>query len=436
MGGGRDLAVIRDLAGVPQPFHGGGAMGHVAHVGVARGVVEHAQILGDRRAGQRVVRGRQRQRHLQGAERGKIQLRIAPLQHLHAVEGVVLQRVHQFRLERRAAARGAEGAVAGGAAGAAGDLREFGRIEPAELIAVIFAVGGEGDVIDVEIEPHADRVGGDEIIDVAVLEHLHLRVARAGRQRAQHHGGAAMLSSDQFGDRVDLVGRKRHDRGAPRLAGDLAVAGEFELRQSRPGDDGRAGQQPLDDRAHGGRAQQQRLVAAAAVEDAVGEDVAALEIGGDLDFVDREKRHVEIPRHRLHGGDPEPRIPRFDLLFAGDQRDRLRPHARDDLVVDLARQQPQRQADQARGMRHHPLDRQMGLAGVGGPEHGGDAGAGSPFMREGRRESHIFQVFLLLLAFNIHCEPVGSARAAPSDDEFRQAIHEEVWIASSLRSSQ
>ena len=54
------------------------------------------------------------------------------------------------------------------------------------------------------------------------------------------------------------------------------------------------------------------------------------------------------------------------------------PRAIDDLVVDLARQQPQRQADHAGGMRQHPLDREMGLAGVGRPEHGGDAGAGSP----------------------------------------------------------
>ena len=92
---------------------------------------------------------------------------------------MTLERLHQFRLERIAPAGGAEGAVAGGASGAPGDLREFGRVEAAELIAVLFAVGGEGDVIDVEVEPHADRVGGDEIIDVAVLEHRHLRVARA-----------------------------------------------------------------------------------------------------------------------------------------------------------------------------------------------------------------------------------------------------------------
>ena len=66
---------------------------------------------------------------------------------------MVLQRVDEFRLERRAAAGGAKGAGAGGAAGAAGDLCEFRRIEPAELIAVILAVGGKRDVIDVEVSP-------------------------------------------------------------------------------------------------------------------------------------------------------------------------------------------------------------------------------------------------------------------------------------------
>ena len=203
-----------------------------------------------------------------------------------------------------------------------------------------------------------------------------------------------MLALYQLGDGVDFIGRERDDRGAPRLPRELAVAGKFELRQPRPCDDGSAGQQPLDDRAHGGGTQQQRLVAAAPVQHAVGEDMPALQIGRDLDFIDRQKRHVEIPRHRLHGGNPVARLRRFDLLFAGDQRDVIDADATDDLVIDLARQQPQRQADHARGMRDHPLDRQMRLAGVGRPQHRGDAGAGSAVLVERRRESHIFRVFL------------------------------------------
>ena len=56
--------------------------------------------------------------------------------------------------------------------------------------------------------------------------------------------------------------------------------------------------------------------------------------------------------------------------------DAQRAGAVDQLVVDLARQKPQRQADHAGGMRQHPFDREMGLAGVGGAEHGSDARAG------------------------------------------------------------
>ncbi len=217
-------------------------MRHFAHVGIARGVIEHAQVFRDRRAGQCFVVRRQRQRYLKRAERREIQLRVAPLQDFYAFEAVILQRADKFRLERRAASRRTKGAVAGGAAGATGDLGEFGRIEAAELIAVIFAVGGEGDVVDVEVQSHSHRVGRHQIIDVAGLEHRHLRVAGARRQRSQHHGRAAMLALDQLGNGVNFIRRKRDDRGAPWLPCDLAVAGEFKLRQPRPRDDAGAGQ--------------------------------------------------------------------------------------------------------------------------------------------------------------------------------------------------
>ena len=66
----------------------------------------------------------------------------------------------------------------------------------------------------------------------------------------------------------------------------------------------RARQQPLDHRPHGRGAEHQRLLAAAPVEHAVGEDMAALEIGAELDLVDGDERDVEIARHRLDGRRP------------------------------------------------------------------------------------------------------------------------------------
>ena len=116
-------------------------------------------------------------------------------------------------------------------------------------------------------------------------------------------------------------------------------------------------------------------LAAAQVEHAVGEDVAALEVAGELDLVDGEELDVGLARHRLDGADPVARRRRDDLLLAGDQRHLVGADAVDDAVVDLAREQPQRQADHARRMAEHPLDGEMGLAGVGGPEHGDDVAA-------------------------------------------------------------
>src|SRR6185295_3915815 len=50
-------------------------------------------------------------------------------------------------------------------------------------VAVELAIGGEGDVIDIEIEPHADGVGGDQVVDVAGLVERDLGVAGARRWR-------------------------------------------------------------------------------------------------------------------------------------------------------------------------------------------------------------------------------------------------------------
>ena len=100
--------------------------------------------------------------------------------------------------------------------------------------------------------------------------------------------------------------------------------------------------------------------------------MAAIEIGAELDFVDRDEGDIEIARHRLDGRYPVARIRRLDFFFAGDERDPSAPPDRN-LIIDLAREQAQRQPDQAGGMRQHALDGEMGLTGIGRPEHSGNA---------------------------------------------------------------
>ena len=74
------------------------------------------------------------------------------------------------------------------------------------LASIEFANAGKGDVINIEIETHANGVGGDEIIDVAVLVERDLGIAGARAERAQHHGGPAALAAHQFGDLIDFGG--------------------------------------------------------------------------------------------------------------------------------------------------------------------------------------------------------------------------------------
>ena len=133
-----------------------------------------------------------------------------------------------------------------------------------------------------------------------------------------------------------------------------------------------SGDQALDRAAHGGGAEEHRFFLAARVKQAVGEDVPALEIGAELDFVDRQERALDVERHRLDGAHVVARMCRHDALFTGDQRNLGRALDAHDLVVDLACQQPQRQPDHAGAVRQHPLDGEMGLARVGGAEHGRD----------------------------------------------------------------
>ncbi len=226
MGGWGDLAIIGHLADVPQSLDRLARVRERADLLVPRRMFQYQDILGDRRAGEAVLLRDLRQRRLQCADRGEVERGIAPLQHLDRLKRMAFQRLRELGFEGRASAGGTEGAIAGGAAGAPGDLRQFGGIEPSELIAVEFAVGSEGDVIDVEIEAHADRVGGNQVFDVAGLVEGDLRVARARAERPQHYGGAAPLATDQLGDGIHFLRRECDDRGAARKPRDLLLAGE------------------------------------------------------------------------------------------------------------------------------------------------------------------------------------------------------------------
>ncbi|KAK0358965.1 hypothetical protein LTR94_033198, partial [Friedmanniomyces endolithicus] len=118
----------------------------------------------------------------------------------------------------------AEGAVTVVAPRAAGDLRHLRDGQAAAATPVEFVQPGKGDMRDIHVEPHADRIGGDEIVDLARLEHLDLCVAGARGKRPHHHRGASAQTAQHFGDGVNLLGREGDDRRALGQPADLLGA--------------------------------------------------------------------------------------------------------------------------------------------------------------------------------------------------------------------
>jgi hypothetical protein len=171
--------------------------------------------------------------------------------------------------------------------------------------------------------------------------------------------------------------RRRSRRRPPRCAGQagqLLGAGIGQVGEPLARHDLGVGQQAAHQRGHGAGPQQHGLVLAPGVQQPVGEDVAALGIGAQLDLVDGQELDLAAQRHGLDGADEIAGARRDDLLLAGDQRHRRLAAQLDHPVVDLAGQQAQRQADHARGVAQHPLDGQVGLAGIGRAQDRGELG--------------------------------------------------------------
>ncbi len=299
------------------------------------------------------------------------------------------------------------------APGAAGDLAKLRRGQKAMTPAVEFPVRGEGDVIDIEIETHANGVGRDDVIDVAGLKQFDLGVAGARAQGSQHNRRAPALALDPFSDGVNLLRRKRDDRRARRQARDFPIAGEGEFRQARPAEQRRAGKQFSDQRRHRARADQQCFLAAAPAQQPVSENMAAIEVGGELNFIDGEEIHGHVARHRLDGADPVGWRARFDLLLASNQSDVGCADLFDDPRVDFARQQAQRQTDQPAGEGQHPLNSVMSLAGVGRPEHRRDARGAD--VRATARQWRLHRFFMEFDRRSAPPRSVATGHAAPAN---------------------
>ena len=229
-------------------------------------------------------------------------------------------------------------------------------------------------MVDIHIQPHADSVGGDQIVHLAGLVHGHLGVSRARAQRPHYHRRAATLAAHQFGQHVNVLDRERDHRATPRQATDFGRPGIGQTRKTRPGDNRRVGDQPVNQAANGGGTQEHGLDFAAGMQQAIGEDMTALGVGSQLDFIDRQKFHVVVERHRLDGANEIAGVRWKDFFLAGDQCHGRAALLGDHSVIVLARQKAQWKTNHAAGVAQHALDRQIRFAGVGRPKHGRHAG--------------------------------------------------------------
>ena len=101
--------------------------------------------------------------------------------------------------------------------------------------------------------------------------------------------------------------------------------------------------------------------------------MATVGVGGQLNFINRQKSHVLVDGHALDRANIITRVGRDDFFFARNERDVFFAFGANDLVVIFARQQAQRKADHARGVTHHTIHSQERLAGIGRPENGRDS---------------------------------------------------------------
>ena len=227
-----------------------------------------------------------------------------------------------------------------------------------------FPQRGEGDMVYIHVEAHADGIGGNDVLDLSCLVHGDLRVARAWRQRSEDHSPAAALAAQEFREFVDIRDGEGDDSAARWQACQFAESRVGEIGEPGPDDKTRIREKCLDGRTHGGGSHQDGFLGPPCPQEAVREHMAALRIGAQLDLIDGEELDRHVERHRFRGAHEVAGPFGNDPFLARDQRRVPRALLGDHAVVDFPCEKPQRQAYHAAPVGEHPFDGEMRLARV------------------------------------------------------------------------
>ena len=219
------LAEIRHLADFPEQLHTARCVQARQEFRMLRQRLQRELVVLLAHALQRGMRRRRVERRDQRRHRAEIERRVAPLQVAQRIEAVVLDRLDRLLVQPADIDRWCR-RCRRSCAGRRGrrSARSRRRAAAASCRPSYLRNAREPDMVHVHVQAHADRVGRDQVVDLARLEHLDLGVARARAERAHHDRRAAALAADQLGDGIDLVGREAdHRRAAPAGASPSSV---------------------------------------------------------------------------------------------------------------------------------------------------------------------------------------------------------------------
>src|SRR5262249_36026045 len=104
-------------------------------------------------------------------------------------------------IERSEVGRSAKRTIAHVTPRPARNLSYLDGVEAAQSAAVEFVDPGKGDMVEIHVEPHPDRICGDQIIDLARLKHADLCITSPWAQRPENKCSPTSLTADQFGER-------------------------------------------------------------------------------------------------------------------------------------------------------------------------------------------------------------------------------------------
>ena len=113
------------------------------------------------------------------------------------------------------------------------------------------------------------------------------------------------------------------------------------------------------------RAQKHGLGLPARMQQAIRKKMTAFWIGAELNFINRQEINQPGHGHRFDRAQKIARCRRYDLFFAGDERDMAWPDQAYHPVIILTSQQSQRKAHHAGSVTQHAFNREIGLPGIG-----------------------------------------------------------------------